>query len=62
MQRSAEKAEGQERIRLLTEVWDEIRRLPVFGDYVADRNYYATYRDEYLGVITEMRFLWLTPE
>lgn len=55
MQRSAEKAEGQERIRLLTEIWDEIRGLTLSGDYVLNGRSYAKYREEYLGVLGEMR-------
>jgi hypothetical protein len=55
IQRSAEKAEGQARTKLLAEIWDEIRGLTLFGDYVDDGDCYAEYRNEYLGVLREMR-------
>jgi hypothetical protein len=55
MQRLAEKAEDQERIKLLTEIWDEIRGLTLSGDYVLNGRSYARYREEYLGVLGEMR-------
>jgi hypothetical protein len=51
----AEVAEGHERYRLLTEIWDDVRALKLTGDYLADRDRYASYRRKYLRVLGEMR-------
>ena len=48
-------ATGADRAALLPEIWDEIRGLRLFGDYIEDGYYYAGYRERYLDVLREMR-------
>ncbi|MBE0011279.1 hypothetical protein DXT87_16110 [Arthrobacter sp. AET 35A] len=55
MQKLAEKADGHERSKLLTEIWDNIQQLKLTGDYLADGDRYASYRRKYLRVLGEMR-------
>ncbi|MET1089291.1 MAG: hypothetical protein ABWY04_19580 [Arthrobacter sp.] len=55
MRRLAEVAEGHERSRLLTEIWDDIKDLKLSGDYLGDGGRYASYRRKYLRVLGEMR-------
>lgn len=55
VQSAAESARGEDRAALLAEVWDDLRGLPLFGDYLEDGVHYGVYRDRYLGVLREMR-------
>jgi hypothetical protein len=55
VQRSAEAANGAERAALLGRIWEEMQALELFGDYIADGDTYAEYRDRYLQVLREMR-------
>jgi hypothetical protein len=61
IQRRAEDATGDARSLLLDEIWTEIRRLQLFGDFADDAEVYDGYRSRHLAVLRDMRLSLLNP-
>jgi hypothetical protein len=53
--------EGEERKRLLNQIWNQMKELPVLGDLMNDGPQYGAYRESYVDALLKMRRS-LTPQ